>query len=149
MAPADNTSNGTKGLVIPKLAWDGSNWITWKTQTLAMLGSNRGVMRHLNSTVKVPDLLKDIDESDEEAYEKAERCWDDYYQCEELIKAQIFMTIPETLLIEVWKLLMVKKIWDAICTKHEHTTLTVKVDLRCRIYEMKCDNDANIRCQYT
>ena len=56
MGPADN-NNGAKGFVIPKLAQDGSNWVTWKTQTLATLGSNKGVMRHLNGTVRVPDPL--------------------------------------------------------------------------------------------
>ena len=43
MGPADN-NNRAKGFVIPKLAWDGSNWVTWKTQTIAMLGLNKGVM---------------------------------------------------------------------------------------------------------
>ena len=43
MDPADN-NNGAKDFVIPKLAWDGSNWVTWKTQMLATLGSNKGVL---------------------------------------------------------------------------------------------------------
>ena len=30
MGPTDH-NNGAKGFVIPKLAWDGSNWVTWKT----------------------------------------------------------------------------------------------------------------------
>ena len=117
--------------MIPKLAWDGSNWITWKTQTLAMLGSNKGVMRHLNSTVRVPDPLPThtTTESEKEVYDKAEKHWDDYYQCEALIKAQIYTTIPEALLIEFRKLPTAKEIWDTICAKHEHTTLTVKIDI--------------------
>ena len=95
MGPADN-NNGAKGFVIPKLAQDGSNWVTWKTQTLATLRSKKGVMRHLNGTVRVPDPLPAhaISESEEEAYDKAEKCWDDYYQHEALIKAQIYTTIP-------------------------------------------------------
>ena len=144
MAPTD-TTNGTKNFVVTKLAWDASNWITWKTQTLATLGSNRGVIRHLNGMVKMPEPLEDIETSDEEAYEKAERCWDDYHQREELIKAQIFTTIPETLLIEIRKLSNAKEIWDAICIKHENTALTIKVDLRQRLYQMKCEDDTNVR----
>ena len=39
------TSEGCPySFMIPKLARDGSNWVTWKTQTLAMLRSNKGVM---------------------------------------------------------------------------------------------------------
>jgi hypothetical protein len=134
MGPADN-NNGVKGFVVPKLARDGSNWVTWKTQTLATLGSNKGVMRHLNGTVRVPDPLPTheanavITESDEEAYDKAERCWDDYYQREGLIKAQIYTMIPEALLIEVRKLSTAKETWDMVCAKHKHTALIVKVDI--------------------
>jgi hypothetical protein len=139
MGPADN-NNGVKGFMVPKLSQDGSNWVTWKTQTLAMLGSNKGVMQHLNGTVRVPDPLPTHDantvitESEEEAYDKAERHWDDYYQREALIKAQIYTTIPEVLLIEVRKLSTAKETWDAVCAKHEHTALTVKVDIcRCML----------------
>ena len=146
MGPADN-NNGAKGFVIPKLARDGSNWVTWKTQTLATLGSNKGVMRHLNGTVRVPDPLPAhaISESEEEAYDKAEKRWDDYYQREALIKAQIYTTIPEALLIEVRKLSTAKEVWEAVCAKHEHRALTVKIDIRRRMYEMKCEDNSNVR----
>ena len=82
--------------------------------------------------------------SEEEAYDKAERCWDNYYQCEALIKAQIYITIPEALLIEIRKLPTAKEIWDAICAKYEHTMLTVKIDIHCHMYEMKCEDDSNV-----
>lgn len=150
MAPTDNT-NGTKSFVIPKLAKDGSNWITWKTQTLATLRSNRGIMRHLEGTVRVPeplpmfDAIKTVTESHEEAYEKAERRWDDYQQREALIKAQIFTTIPGVLLIEVRKLSTAKQVWDAVCAKHENAALTLTVDMRSRLYQMKCEDDSNVR----
>jgi gag-polypeptide of LTR copia-type/Zinc knuckle len=117
---------------------------------VATLGSNKGVMQHLNGTVRVPDPLPTHDantvitESEEEAYDKAERHWDDYYQCFALIKAQIYTTIPEVLLIEVRKLSTAKETWDAVCTKHEHTALTVKVDICRRMYKMKCEDDSNV-----
>ena len=78
MAPTD-TSNGAKGFAVPKLARDGSNWIAWKTQTLATLGLNRGVLRHLDGTARVPEPLTAysatmvITAAQEEAYEKAEK----------------------------------------------------------------------------
>ena len=150
MAPTD-TINGAKGFAVPKLAQDGSNWIAWKTQTLATLGSNRGVLRHLDGTVRVPaplptlDVKKGISEEEEEAYEKAEKRWDDYQQREALIMAQIFTTVPEVLLIEIRRLSTAKQMWDAICAKHENVALTLTIDMRRRLYEMKCEDDANVR----
>ena len=51
-----------------------------------------------------------ISKSEEEAYDKAEKHWDDYYQHEALMKAQIYTMIPEALLIEVRKLPIAKEI---------------------------------------
>ena len=75
MGPTDN-NNREKGFMIPKLAWDESNWVMWKTQMLAMLGSNKGVMGHLNSMVRVPDPIPTnvTTKSEGEAYDKAEKC---------------------------------------------------------------------------
>ena len=44
---------------------------------------------------------------------------------------------------EVWKLKMAKEVWDAICAKHETMALTVRVDMRCCMYELKCQDDAH------
>ena len=58
-------------------------------------------------------------ESEEEELEKKEKFWDNYYQHEATVKAQIFTAIPEGLLVKVQKLSTTKVIWDAICCKHE------------------------------
>ena len=110
-----------------------------------MLRLNKGVMRHLNGTVRVPDPLPAhaISKS-EEVYDKAEKCWDDYHQREALIKAQIYTMIPEVLLIEVRKLSTAKEIWEAVCAKHGHRALTVKIDICHHMYEMKCEDDSNV-----
>ena len=55
--------------------------------------------------------------------ENAEKWWDDYHQCEAMVKAQAFMTIPEALLIEVQKLTTEKEVWDVICVKDEGKAL--------------------------
>ena len=54
------------------------------------------------------------------------------------------MTIPESLLIEVWKLATTREVWNTVCEKHEKTALTVKVDMRQQMYEMKCEDDLNV-----
>ena len=75
-----------KSYAIPKLAKDGSNWITWKSQTLATLAASRGVAQHLEGTVwelaMVPvfPTTHPLMSDEEDWLEKAERCWDDYHQ---------------------------------------------------------------------
>ena len=46
-----------------------------------------------------------------------------------MVKAQIFTTVLESLLIELCKLKTAKDVWDAVCVKHEGKALTMKVDL--------------------
>ena len=66
----------------------------------------------------------------EDHLEKVEKHWDDYNQHKATVKAQIFMTIPDSLLIEAQKLKTVKEIKIlVVCAKYEGKSLTVKVDL--------------------
>ena len=38
-----------------------------------------------------------------------------------------------------------KEMWDALCAKHEKKALTVIVDLRCRMYALKCLDEGNVK----
>ena len=58
--------------------------------------------------------------------------------------AQIFTTVPDSILIEVWNLATAKEVWEAVCVKHETRALTIKVDMQRRMYEMKCEDKANV-----
>src|SRR6266481_4901695 len=152
MGPGNPTPSGaSKSYVIPKLAWDGSNWISWKTQTLATLAVSRGVSRHIEGTAREPPPIptfpsnRSLTVEEDERLEKAEKRWDEYYQREATVKAQIFTTVPESLLIELQKLKTAKDIWDAVCAKHEGKALTVKVDLRRHLYAMKCEDESQVR----
>jgi len=60
------------------------------------------------------------------------------------VKAQIFTTIPEGLLVEVQKLSTAKEIWDAVCHKHEAKGLMVQVDLCHCMQELKCKEDTDV-----
>ena len=53
--------------------------------------------------------------------------------------------MPDSILIEVRNLDTAKEVWDAVCAKHEAKALTVKVDMRRRMYKMKCEDDSNVR----
>ena len=140
-----------KSFMVPKLAKDGSNWITWKNQTLATLAANHGVMRHIEGTARTPPTIPiaptgcQLTEEEETKMGNAEKQWDDYHQREVTVKAQVFMTIPEALLIEVQKLKMVKEVWDVICVEHEGKALTVKVDICRWMYEQKCNDKSQVQ----
>ena len=57
---------------------------------------------------------------------------------------QIFTTVPDSILIKVWNLTTVKEVWDVVCAKHEMKALTVKVDMQCRMYKLKCEDESNV-----
>jgi gag-polypeptide of LTR copia-type len=84
-------------------------------------------------------------DKEEEDLDALEKHWDDYNQRDATIMAQIFTTVPDSVLIEVQNLDNAKKTWDAMCTKYQTKSLTVKIDLQCQMYEMKCEDDLNIR----
>jgi len=69
-----------------KLACDGSNWITWKSQTLVMLEASCGVMHHIEGTAQALPVIPispsncPLTANEEEQLETAEKCHDDYDQ---------------------------------------------------------------------
>jgi gag-polypeptide of LTR copia-type/Zinc knuckle len=152
MGPAESIMPpSSKSFVVPKLARDGANWVTWKSQMLVTLSSTRGAKRHLDGTARIPPPIPTYPDGhvltaeEEEALDELEKRWDDYNQREAIIKAQIFTTIPDSLLIEIRNLKTAKETWDVVCAKHETRALTIKVDVRCRMYEMKCEDESNVR----
>ena len=79
MGPAE-----PKSFVVPKLARDGTNWVTWKSQTLATLASTRGAKRHLEGTARTPPQIPTypkgyvLTDKEEGQLDDLEKCWDDY-----------------------------------------------------------------------
>ena len=88
MAPSDSTTSTTTGksYSIPKLTWDGSTWVTWKSQTLATLSVGQGVTHHIEGTARQPPQIPtfptncSLTDDEEDCLEKAEKRWDDYNQ---------------------------------------------------------------------
>ena len=153
MGPEDSTSSSmqVKAYLIPRFTANGSNWITWKQQTLSSLMSNKGVQRHLEGTACVPPPIPmynpnhQLNEDELEELDNIEEKWDMYNQREASIKAQILTTIPESLAIKIQALVTSKKLWDTLCEKHKKRALTVVVDLWHRLYALKCLYDSNVK----
>ena len=88
MGPGDPTTSVTAGksYTVPKLARDGSNWITWKSQTFATLAVGWGVTCHIKGTArelpKIPMFPSNhpLMEDEKDCLKKAEKCWDNYHQ---------------------------------------------------------------------
>jgi len=60
---------------------------------------------------KIPTVPSNcpLTEDEEDCLKKAEKQWDNYNQCKATVKAQIIMTIPDSLLIEIQKLNTARK----------------------------------------
>ena len=153
MGPEDSGSSSIKAKshTIPRLATNGSNWITWKPQALNSLLSSKGVHRHVQGTIHMPPPVPMypqghiLDKDELEELEKIEEKWDLYNQCEASIKVQILTTIPKATAVEIQSLVTGKEMWDALCAKHEKKALTVIVDLQHRMYALKCLDEGSVK----
>jgi hypothetical protein len=142
---------------IPKLAEDGSNWISYMERTLTAIGA-RGLMWHINGSAIKPipfdvdpttkvitkkdgstALQTEIDEHDK---------IDEYYQKNSLVTQQIFSTITDRLLLHVQKLKDVSEIWKEICQIHEGKMELVQIDLRWCLQEMRCDEGGDVKAHF-
>ena len=62
------------------------NWVTWKSQTLAMLASTHGAKQHLDGTAQIPPPIPTypnghiLTDKEEEELDAVEKRWDDYNQ---------------------------------------------------------------------
>ncbi|KIK32341.1 hypothetical protein CY34DRAFT_101732, partial [Suillus luteus UH-Slu-Lm8-n1] len=124
----DTTLPGTTSTLfnVPKLAEDGSNWITYKERTLTAI-SARGLMRYVDG--RAPDGSNPTEKEIEERDKKL----DEYDQKNSLVKQQVFSTITDRLLLRVQKLESASEVWAEICQIHEDKTELVQIDLRRRL----------------
>src|SRR6266404_829321 len=144
---------------IPKLAEDGTNWITYKERMLTTV-SARGLMRYvdgratlpapfaLDPKTQLPITVKGAAPTDAEI-EALDDKIDDYYQKDALVKQHIFSTISDRLLLQVQGLLSASKIWAEIKTIHEGKTELVQVDLRRRLQDTRCNEQGDVRTHFS
>ncbi|TBU55226.1 hypothetical protein BD310DRAFT_884822, partial [Dichomitus squalens] len=115
---------------VPKLAADGSNWITYKERILTVLGT-RGLMRHLLGTARRPPAppvwprpprpatpLASASTAYLKKVEEAETKADEYDQREFAARQQIYSTISDTMLLKVKYLPDAASVWAAIVNEY-------------------------------
>ncbi|KAG1837103.1 hypothetical protein DFJ58DRAFT_734546 [Suillus subalutaceus] len=138
---------------VPKLAEDGSNWITYKERTLTAIGA-RGLMHYITGCAVRPAPISlpqeddgtEVTDAEIEAFEKK---MDEYYQKDSLVKQQIFSTITDRLLLRVQKLGSGSNVWAEICDIHEGKTELVQIDLRRRLQETRCEENGDVKTHFS
>jgi len=162
MGPAPTTfdimlpSAGSALFSVPKLAEDGTNWITYKERLLTAVRA-RGLMRYIDGRAAMPapfafkpntkTLVKadgKTEPTDAEKEELEDKT-DEWYQKDGLVSQHILSTITDRLLIRVKNLPDASKIWEEIRTIHEGKTELVQIDLRRRLQETRCEEAADVR----
>jgi hypothetical protein len=157
----DNTLSSTNSALfnVPKLAEDGSNWITYKEQMLTAIGA-RGLMWYADGCAVRPSLFKvhkktkklvkdDGTEPTEAEVEALDKKLDEFYQKDSLVKQQVFSTITDRLLLHVQKLKVASQIWNEICDIHKDKTELVQIDLRRRLQETRCEENRDVRTHFS
>jgi len=144
---------------IPKLAEDGSNWITYKERMLTAIGA-RGLMRYIDGRVKQPipfamspttgELLKaDGKPATDAEIEALDDKLDEFCQKNSMVKQHIFSTLSDRLVVRIKHLKSASMIWVEIRKLHEGKTELVQVDLRRRLQETRCEEGRDVRDHFT
>ena len=154
MGPTTNTNSSvsaSKGYQVSRLATDGSNWAIWKRQTLTTLSAHKGVKRHIEGLAREPPAIliypgtASLTGAQSKELTELELRWDEYNQKEARIEAQILTSVPESITLEIQDEDKAATMWQKLCAKHEDKALSVRIDVRHRIYALKCEDEANVR----
>lgn len=144
---------------VPKLAEDGTNWITYKERTLTAIGA-RGLMRYADGRARKPvpyaidaktrlPTKSDGTAATQDEIDALDKKLDEFYQKDSLVKQQIFSTITDRMLLRVQKLEVASKVWAEICDIHEGKTELVQIDLRRRLQETRCEESGDVKAHFS
>lgn len=126
----DSTSNNSKGLMVPKLKPDSSNWTTYSERVMNLLTS-KGLKRHVLGTARKPIELmtkegakgayfkpgSDKPLNDDEI-EKHEVEKDEFEQKQAAVREVIYRTIDNTTFIQVKNEGSAADVWKKISSIH-------------------------------
>ncbi|KAA1476188.1 hypothetical protein DENSPDRAFT_752352, partial [Dentipellis sp. KUC8613] len=77
-------------------------------------------------------------------YEEDSLLWDEYQKRESMILAQLYATIPDSLLIKI-KNLPTAQAWAELCNEFESQSDLYKIDIRCKMMELCCAEGGDVR----
>jgi hypothetical protein len=144
---------GNDFLRIPKLPADGKGFVVWKDR-LELSIRARGLYGHLDGTVTRPNdpptrpegsTLTAEEVSSNLQYEKD---LNKYLQEQAVVFQQIASTIPDSLYLKIKGKTTVKKAWETLKDDFEKRSRMITVDLRKRLYDIRCTENGNIRTHF-
>src|SRR5271168_228940 len=144
---------GNDFLRIPKLPADGKGFVVWK-ERLELSIRARGLYGHLDGTVPRPQDPPTRPEgsilTEEEVSSKTQHANDlsKYLQEQAVVFQQIASTIPDSLYLKIKGKTPVKEAWDTLKTDFEKRSKMITVDLRKRLYDIRCTENGNIRTHF-
>ena len=127
-------------LNVPKLAADGSNWVTYRDCMVWAMDS-RALTDHLtNKTMPAlygaAGVINGVN---------APACW---AYGEATVKQAIAASVPDSIFTQIKGSTRAKDVWDALKGLYEGRTQLIVVDLRRQIQSLKCGEDDNVRTHF-
>ena len=146
---------GDDFLRVPKLASDGKNWVVYKDRLILSVQA-RALGGHLDGTTAKPTepaitqapadrALTDEEKQKITTYQDDLKEW---FQKEAIVSQQIASTIPDSLYLKIRGKPTVKEAWDLLRSDFEKRSRMFMVDLRRRLQDERCDDNANIRTHF-
>ncbi|KIK10603.1 hypothetical protein PISMIDRAFT_124166, partial [Pisolithus microcarpus 441] len=120
------TKLGDEFLKVPKLAAEGTNWVTYKDRLLWSVEA-RGLGGHLDGSETEPEDPKSLD-----AEMKAWRMG------EAVVKQQIAGTLPDTLFMQIKRLKSAYEIFRHLAKLFEQRSRVVAVEILRKMQNLRC-----------
>src|SRR5713226_4275496 len=132
---------GEEKLHLPKLALDGSNWITY-CDRIQWSFKMRGLGNHLISN-SIPD--EDLEAGDIGGYTPTQRWERGEVSASSLLDA----TIPDDVFRSIKDAESVKEVWDNLKALFEGKSRTILVDLGRKLQTTRCGEDDDVRAHFS
>ena len=123
-----SSSSSVKVTNLPRLAEDGSNWVTYKERILNNLTS-KGLMRHIRGMARQPVQLierngsfyrpNELSPLSDEDLEKHEDSVDSYDQKEAQVREIIYETVSKSVFLDIKDESSAARVWSKLVAIHE------------------------------
>jgi gag-polypeptide of LTR copia-type len=144
---------GNDFLRVPRLPADGKGFVVWK-ERLKLSIRARGLYGHLDGTTsKPPDPPtrpegSTLTAEEVSSIEKYTKDTNQYLQEQAVVFQQIASTIPDSLYLKIKGKPTVKEAWAALKNDFEKRSKMITIDLRKRLYDIRCAENGNIRTHF-
>ncbi|KAI0723360.1 hypothetical protein C8Q76DRAFT_837469, partial [Earliella scabrosa] len=144
----DTSSSNTSKYTLPKLASDGSNWVTYRDRMVTILAA-KALMPHIRGHARQPPQpppyprqLPYYSGMTDDEYEKLVDRMEAKYLSWEIKEAEtralVYETLSEEVFMTVKNTASAKLLWEAIVTKYEDKSIMYANAIRTRLQNTRC-----------